>query len=37
MKLEAFMKKYWEKYGITTMEEVDALDTKYCVLNAQYT
>lgn len=34
-KLEAFMKKYWGKYGIHTMEQVDNLDPKYCVLNAQ--
>lgn len=36
-KLEAFMQKYWKKYDIHTMEQVDALDPKYCVLNAVYT
>ena len=34
-KLEAFMKKYWKKYGIHDMEQVDNLDPKYCLLNAQ--
>lgn len=36
-KLEAFMKKYWKKYDIHTMDQVDQLDSKYCVLNAEYT
>jgi len=34
-KLEEFMKKYWTKYGIHTMQQVDALDEYYCVLNAK--
>lgn len=37
-KLEIFMKKYWGKYGITTMEEVEKLAEKnYCVLNVVQT
>lgn len=35
IKLKKFMEKYWGKYGITTMEEVEQLGRKnYCVLNA---
>ena len=29
------MKKYWTKYGIHSMQQVDALDKYYCVLNAK--
>lgn len=33
-KLKKFMEKYWGKYGITTMKEVEKLAEKnYCVLN----
>jgi len=36
--MERFMKKYWGKYGVTTMEEVDKLAEKnYCILNAKQT
>lgn len=35
VKLEAFMKKYWGKYGITSMEQVEELEKEnVCVLNA---
>lgn len=34
IKLKKFMEKYWKKYGITTMDEVEKLAEKnYCVLN----
>jgi len=33
--IEAFMKKYWVKYGITTLEQVEELGKEQvCVLNA---
>lgn len=37
-KLEIFANKYWKKYNIHTMEQVEELGkTSYCVLNAVYT